>query len=282
MPKFINQQQHHLALHLVTLFSLIVLFPAYTGAHTTTLIPHIDQDGHRSLKVLHFHPASGSGLKGIRLGVEDTKNIKGLNSIFVIHNGQKRQLDDIAIPDSYTVRGENRESYTIPIDKKSGFFNPGDYIVVVQHQPHWKKNEGIYRQKVTKFCLNQFNLVTDWHKRVLRNMPEVIPLVQPYSLYAGSIFRAEVVNDEGNFIPHAKIQIEYLNYPMGDRELNTTTGFISDDIADTFIFTDNHGGFSFIPPREGLWTFTLVDGDNNKFLQGKKLEYDSSLSILVQ
>ena len=118
---------------------------------------------------------------------------------------------------------------------------------------------------------------------MLKNIPEIIPLVQPYGVYAGSLFRAEAVNDEGMQIPHAQIHIEYLNYPLGDTELDTTTaGFIKENIADTIIFTDSNGSFSFIPSREDLWTFTLVDGDNNKFIQGKMLEYDSSLSILVK
>lgn len=269
--------------YFATLFFIMVLLPTSAIAHTTILLPHLDKDGQETVKVLHFHPSSGSSLVGIRLGVEDSKDVKGLNSIFVIHEKEEKKLHSAAIPDYYTVRGEKRESYTIPINKKSGFFKPGDYIIVVQHQAHWKKHEDLYRQKVAKFCLNYSEVITDWPNRVLKNMPEIIPLVQPYSVYAGSIFRAEAVNDEGKRIPHAKIQIEYLNYTAGDTELDTTTaGFIAENIADTVIFTDSNGSFSFIPPREGLWTFTIVDGDNNKFIQGERFEYDSSLSILVK
>jgi len=142
------------------------------------------------------------------------------------------------------VRGDKRGTYTIPLNKKSGFFKPGDYIIVVTHKAHWKKHEGIYRQKVAKICLNYWEVISDWPNRVLKNMPEIIPLVQPYSVYAGSLFRAEVVNDEGMRIPHAQIHIEYLNYTLGDTELDTTTArFIKEDIADTIIFTDSNGSF---------------------------------------
>jgi len=269
--------------YFVPLFSIIVLFPVSAIAHTTTLIPHINKDGQKTVKVLHFHPFTGSNLMGIRLGVEDSKELKGLDSIFVIHEKEKKKLHTVAISDYYTVRGEKRGTYSIPINKKSGFFKPGDYIIVVKHKAHWKKHEDLYRQKVAKFCLNYLGVISDWPNRVLKNMPEIIPLVQPYSVYAGSLFRAEAVNDEGRRIPHAKIQIEYLNYTLGDTELDTTTaGFIKEEIGDTVIFTDSNGGFSFVPPREGVWTFTLVDGDNNKSIQGKRLEYDSSLSILVK
>jgi len=269
--------------YVVTLVFIIVLFPLSAIAHTTTLIPHINKDGQKTVKVLHFHPSTGSNLMGIRLGAEDSKNLKGLDSIFVIHEKEERKLNTAAIPDYYTVRGEKKETYSIPLNKKSGFFKPGDYIIVVTHKAHWRKHEGIYRQKVSKLCLNYWDVTSDWPNQVLKDMPEIIPLVQPDSVYAGSLFRAEAVNDEGMPIPHAQIHIEYLNYTVGDTELDTTTaGFIREDIADSTVFTDSNGGFSFIPPREGLWIFTLVDGDNNKFIQGKMLEYDSSLSILVK
>lgn len=269
--------------YFVILFSIVVLFPISAIAHTTALIPHINKDGRKTVKVLHFHPFAGANLMGIRLGAEDSKDLKGLDSIFIIHDKEERDLQAVATPDYYTVRGEKRGTYTIPINKKSGFFKPGDYIIVVKHKAHWKKNEDLYRQKVAKLCLNYYGVTSDWPNRVLKHMPEIIPLVQPYSVYAGSLFRAEAVNDEGRQIPHAKIQIEYLNYTPGDTELDTTTaGFIKEDIGDTIIFTDSSGSFSFIPPRKGLWTFTLVDGDNNKFIQGKRLEFDSSLSIVVK
>ena len=269
--------------HFVILFFIVVLFPISAIAHTTTLIPHINKDGRKTVKVLHFHPFAGADLMGIRLGVEDSKYLKGLDSMFIIHDKKQMKLDDVAIPDYYTVRGAKRETYTIPINKKSGFFKPGDYIIVVKHKAHWKKHQDLYIQIVAKFCINYYGFISDWPNRVLKNMPEIIPLVQPYSVYAGSLFRAEAVNDEGRGIPHAKIQIEYLNYTLGDAEFDTTTaGSIKKDIGDTVIFTDSNGSFSFVPPKEGLWTFTLVDGDSNKSIQGKELKYNSSLSILVK
>ena len=269
--------------YFTVLFCIMVLFPLSAMAHTTVLIPQINKDGRQTVKVLHFHPFTGSDLMGIRLDAEDSENLKGLDSIFMIHQKGEKKLDAVDIPDYYTVRGKKRETYTIPINKKSGFFKPGDYIIVVKHKAHWKKHEDIYRQKVAKLCLNYYGVTSDWPHRVLKNMPEIIPLVQPYNVHAGSLFRAEAVNDEGRRISHAKIHIEYFNYAWGDAKLDTTKeGFIKEDIGDTVIFTNSNGGFSFIPPRKGLWTFTLVDGDNNTFIQGKKLEYDSSLSILVK
>ncbi len=133
---------------------MLFLFPVTAMAHTTILIPYLNKDGQKTVKVIHFHPSTGSDIMGIRLGIEDSEILKGLDSIFIIYKKEEKNLNTIAIPDYYTVRGERRETYTIPINKKSGFFKPGDYIIVVTHKAHWKKHEGVYRQKVSKLYLN--------------------------------------------------------------------------------------------------------------------------------
>ncbi|MBW1645004.1 MAG: DUF4198 domain-containing protein [Deltaproteobacteria bacterium] len=252
-------------------------------AHTTILIPQAGKNGRQVIKVLHFHPVTGAGLMGIRLGVEDRRDLKGLAAIYLVHEGEEKKLDAIAVPDYYTVRGERRATYSIPVDKKSGFFRPGDYIIVVKHRPHWKENEGLYRQKVAKYYLNLHGLMTDWPRRVLKKMPEIIPLVPPFNVTAGSLFRAEAVNENGRPLPHARINIEYLNYPLGATALAATAApFLPAELADTIVFTDSAGGFAFVPPRKGLWTLTLVDGDQQQTIGGRELQFDSSLSIMVK
>ncbi len=259
-----------------------LLIPGHLMAHTTTLIPQVKKDGSNTVKVIHFNPYAGANIIGIRLGVKDTKSLKGLDSIFVIHKGKKRNFNKIAIPDFYTVKDATRETYSIPVNKKNGFSRAGDYIIVVKHSPHWKKQLGHYKQKLTKSFINYGGLITDWPKRVLENEPEIIPLSPPYGIYPGTLFRAEVVNDEGKRIPHAEILIEYLNYSMGSTALDTRTSLlVNAHLGNTSIFADSNGTFSFIPPKKGVWTFTLVDGDDNKTIDGEQLSYDSSISIMV-
>ena len=167
-----------------------VPFPGHRTCAYHGSCSHLNKNGQKTIKVPHFHPASGGGLMGIRLGAEDAKDLKGLESIYLIHEKEEKNLDAVAVPDFYTVHGEKRKAYTIPINKQSGFFKPGDCIIVVKRKDHWKKREDLYRRKVAKFCLNYFGVLTDWPNRVLRNMLEIIPLVQPYNVHAGSLFRA--------------------------------------------------------------------------------------------
>lgn len=261
----------------------LFLFPVWAVAHTTTLIPSGDRDGGRVIRVVHFNPNTGSNIMGIRLGAKDSKILKGLASIYVIHNGKKRDLSTIVLPDFFTVRDGKAESYTIPVSRRQGFSHAGDYVIVVEHQQHWKKSLGYYKQKVAKAYINNGGLLTDWPNRVLVNKPEIIPLVRPFAIFPGTLFRAEVVNGKGSKIPHARILIEFLNYKTSSAGVVSDTPIITQaERGIQTIFADSSGTFSFIPQVAGVWTFTLVDGDENLTIDGKELSYDSSISIHVK
>ncbi len=266
---------------LISIACSVLMFPVYSRAHTTALIPKVSKDHGKTIKVIHFSPADGSNIMGIRLGAEDTRKLKGLDSIFVVHKGKVQNLDEKVVPDYYTVRGEKRETYTIPINRANSFSRAGDYVVVVKHPPHWKQQLGFYKQKITKSFINIGGLLTDWPNRVLENEPEIIPLVAPHTIHAGALFRAEAVNDRGKKIPNAKIFVEYLNYALGDNALETNPHIANEQFAQSTVFADSNGVFAFIPSRAGVWTLTLVDGDADRMVNGKKLSYDSSLSLSV-
>ena len=260
----------------------VLLLPFVAAAHTTVIFPEADKNGRINLMVVHFMPWRGDSIMGIRLHQNDTATVKGLESISMIHDGMETDISDIARPAMYTVKDGTRECYEIPLSRKM-ISRAGDYIIVVKHIAHWKKNLGYYIRKISKFFINQGGLVTDWPKRVLKDAPEIVPLSPPYSVYAGTLFRAQVVDDKGELIPHARIHVEFLNYETCEGGIDTTVPILKNrDMGDLVLFSDNSGAFSFVPPKEGIWTFTLVDGDSNVMIDGKKLQYDSSVSIAVK
>ncbi len=268
-----------LAAGIATLF----LLPLPVLAHTTVLIPLVKKGGGRIVRVVHFHPYSYSGLKGIRLGVSDTPDLKGLASIYMIHKGKKRSLKSAVRPDFLKIGSTRGETYSIILNRRYGFASGGDYVVVVVHQPHWKAAENLYRQKICKLYLNRGGMITDWPKRLLEKSPEIIPLVSPTEIKAGQVFRAEAVSDRGRPLSHARITIEYLSRIPGEGDLEVVppAESLPEEVGDRTVFTDWQGNFSFIPPCTGLWTLTLVDGDEERQIEGHQLEYDSSISLLV-
>ncbi len=265
-----------------TLAFLLALgsLPLPASAHTTVIFPEVGDDGTMNLMVVHFEPWHGSRIMGIRLHEKDTPSVKGLESIFLIHDGKRTDISEKAIPERFRGREGSGECYRIPMDSLS---RAGDYIFVIKHQPHWKSHLGFYICKISKFFLNNGGLVTDWPNRVLEDAPEIIPLTQPFSVYKGALFRAQVVDDKGKSIPHARIHVEFLNYKTTAKGIQGDAPILENrDMGDFFMFSDNCGAFSFIPPSAGIWTFTLVDGDDHLSINGKKLRYDSSISIAVK
>ncbi len=251
-----------------------------TYAHTTVLFPD-NLEGDKGIMIVHFHPYEGNGLMGIKLHVSDADELKGIESIYSIHEGKQIDCSAHALPVFFKVRNKIRQGYFVPIRVLGG--QSGDHVLVVRHLPHWKKNLGIYIQKVSKYYLNNGGRLTDWPHRLLTGAPELIPLVPPYAVYTHTIFRAETMDDQGKYIPHAKIHVEFLNYEIKNLELIENNPILSlRDLGDTVIFTDSKGIFSFIPPFAGIWTFTLVNGDNNLKINNKELSFDSSISIKVK
>jgi uncharacterized GH25 family protein len=265
----------------ITLIAVLLL-PLVAAAHTTVIFPETGKNGKVNLRVVHFMPWRGDSIMGIRLHQNDTATVKGLESISMIHDGIETDISDIARPAMCTVKDGKRECYEIPLSRNM-ISRAGDYIFVVEHILHWKKHLGYYIKKISKFFINQGGLVTDWPNRVLKDAPEIIPLSPPGSVYTGTLFRAQVVDDKGELIPHARIHVEFFNYEMCEGGISAAAPILRNrDMGDLVLFSDNSGAFSFVPPKEGIWTFTLVDGDHNVMIDGKKLQYDSSVSIAVK
>lgn len=251
-------------------------------AHTTVIFPDTGKNGLHNLMVVHFMPWPGENIMGIRLHVKDTPAVKGLESMTMIHDGKRTDMSSLAVPAEYTVKKGKGACYRIPLSRKL-ISRAGDYVFIVKHIPHWKKYLGFYICKVSKFYINRGGLVTDWPNRLLEDAPEIIPLSPPSSVYEGTLFRAYVVDDTGKSIAHARIHAEFLNYKTGESSLDITAPTLSHrDMGDAVLFSDSSGAFSFVPPVEGVWTFTLVDGDSGMMINGKKLRYDSSISIAVK
>ncbi len=267
---------------LSVVFAVLLAASVVAHAHTTVIFPVKGENGKKALKVVHFTPWSGDNIMGIRLGAEDTPLLKGIRSVSLVHRGEEEEISSLCVPGMFRVKDAARECYTIPLSHRL-MPHAGDYVFVVRHIYHWKRHLGRYVMKVAKFFINQGGLVTDWPRRLLADAPEIIPLSPPYAAHAGTIFRAEAVNERGETLPHAKIHVEFLNYPYDHSGLVLSGPIIhNQDVGECVIYADRSGAFSFVPPAAGVWTFTLVDGDSGFRREGRDVQYDSSLSIVVK
>ena len=104
----------------------------------------------------------------------------------------------------------------------------------------------------TKVVVDAFGAGEGWDADV--GLPvEIAPLVRPYGLWTGNLFRG-VVEKRGEPVPYAKVEVEWRN----DGSLTPP----SDPFITQVIKADANGVFSYAMPRAGWWGFAaLLQGD---------------------
>lgn len=131
------------------------------------------------------------------------------------------------------------------------FQAPGDAVFFVEPAPYWEPAE-------RKFIVHYAKVVVDfasgdgWDAMV--GLPvEIEPLVRPYGLWTGNLFRG-VVRKGGQPVPFAEIEVEWVN--------DGSVSAPADPFVTQVIKADASGTFAYAMPRAGWWGFAaLVEAD---------------------
>jgi cobalt/nickel transport protein len=129
---------------------------------------------------------------------------------------------------------------------------PGDYVFYIEPAPYWEPAEGVMIIHYAKAVVDAYGAETGWDREL--GLPvEIIPLVRPYGLWSGNLFRG-VVKHHGQPVPYAEVEVEWRN----DGSLTPP----SDPFITQVIKADGNGVFAYAMPRAGWWGFAaLVEGD---------------------
>lgn len=130
---------------------------------------------------------------------------------------------------------------------------PGDYVFYVEPAPYWEPAEDKYIVHYTKVCVNALGLEEGWDEPVGLET-EIVPLSRPYGLWTGNIFTGRVLL-EGRPVPHAEIEVEYLNESPGNPNFVQPP---SDPFVTQVIRADEDGIFHYAMPRAGWWGFAAL------------------------
>lgn len=220
------------------LAAALTLAPSLASAHFLELIPSADivaEDGDRMVRLdLAFtHPMERGPVMNMappaRFGVMGEGGATDLKAAL-----KKRAIDGKA---AYAAE------YKIPA--------PGNYVFFVEPAPYWEASEGKSIIHYTKVVVD-FGTGEGWDRLV--GLPvEIEPLVRPYGLWTGNLFRG-IVRRDGQPVPFAEIEVEWRN----DGSVNAP----SDPFVTQVIKADASGVFAYAMPRAGWWGFAaLVDGD---------------------
>lgn len=128
---------------------------------------------------------------------------------------------------------------------------PADYVFFVEPAPYWEPAEKKHIIHYTKTVVD-VGSGRGWDALV--GLPvEIEPLVRPYGLWTGSLFRG-IVRHNGTPVPFAEVEVEWAN----DGSVTAP----ADPFVTQVIKADASGQFAFAMPRAGWWGFAaLVDGE---------------------
>jgi cobalt/nickel transport protein len=236
------------------IFVGIVFVAASALGHFQVLLPSDDivsaeDDKTVNLDLLFTHPMEQGPLMDMGNPVQ----------FGVVVDGKKRDLKDTL--KKKVIDGNATYSTDYQIKR------PGDYVFYVEPAPYWEPAEQKMIIHYTKVVVDGFGAEEGWDQMV--GFPvEIKPLVRPYGLWAGNVFRG-VVMKNGKPVPNAEIEVEYWN--KGGKVKAPESPFVTQVIK-----ADENGVFSYAMPRAGWWGFAALVGADKKMANpdGKKVDVE--------
>jgi cobalt/nickel transport protein len=157
----------------------------------------------------------------------------------------------------------------------------GDYTYVLRPAPYYEASEDKYIQQITKTMVNVGGIPGAWDEPL--GLPvEIVPLDKPYANWVGGVFRAVVLAD-GVPVPHAEVEIEYLNHePELDARRFAPEGRIKapqGSFITLSIRADANGQITIGLPAAGWWGICALNLDDGLTHEGKELSLDAVLWV---
>lgn len=240
--------------------ALVILPVSGADAHFLLLIPSSDvqtqsQGKNLTLDLSFSHPFEG-----------DLMNMGKPKRFGVWTRGKQVNLLDSL--KALTVKGFTtfQAEYTIK--------RPGDLVFYVEPAPYFEPAEGKVLIHYTKVVVNAFGLEKGWD-RELGLKAEIVPLVRPYGLWTGNVFRG-IVKFDGRPVPWAEIEVEYLNREGKTRA--PAPAFVTQVIK-----ADGNGVFCYAVPKAGWWVFAaLMESPKKMTYKGRAYPVEIGASMWVR
>lgn len=234
-------------------------FAVPSGAHFQEIIPATDtadKGGPLAVEMTFTHPMDRGPVMDMarpkRVGVKSEAGTEDLTGRI-----EKR-----------TVEGKGAWSLNYDLKK------PGGHVFFVEPQPYWEPAEGKFIIHYSKVVVDAFESGEGWDTMV--GFPvEIEPLVRPYGVWAGNVFRG-IVRRNGKSVPFAEVEVEWRN----DGSLKPPSSAFSTQV----IKADGNGVFSYAMPRAGWWGFAaLLEADKPmKNPEGKNVPVEIGALIWVR
>jgi len=237
---------------------LLFLAPFQAQAHFQELIPSTDivtGEGDRELSIdlVFGHPMENTSMEMAKPA-----------QFGVLLGGEKKDLLNTLEPQQ--VQGHAAWKTQFQVER------PGDHVFYVEPAPYWEPAEGVVIVHNTKVVVNAMGRESGWDKEVGLTA-EIVPRVRPYGLWTGNLFQGVVLHD-GEPVPEAEIEVEYLN-------VDGKVKIPSDPYVTQSIVADENGVFSYAIPRAGWWGFAALLEGKEKMENPEGEKVDVELGALI-
>jgi cobalt/nickel transport protein len=242
------------------LFGAIILSAISVQAHFQVLLPSSSVIENLSkplnLEILFTHPMENGP------AMEMKKPVK-----FGVMEGDKKTS---LLKSLQPVKVDGKQAYK----SSFSFKKPGDYIFYLEPAPYWEPAEQKMIIHYTKVILDVLAAGEGWDEMV--GFPvEIEPLVRPYDIYTGNVFRG-IVKKDGKPVPFAEVEVEYYNK---DKRFEVPADIYTTQV----IKADANGTFSYAFPVAGWWGFAaLIDGPQMENPEGKMVDVELGALIWVK
>lgn len=232
---------------------LLVAFILWLGAmatvsaraHYLLLIP--SQDAVANPREITLDVMSGHPMQNEFIDTDKPKvfgvSIKGLPPIDLLDTLKEKKLDGSTI---WTI------SYKIK--------QPGDHVFFVEQPPFYSSHREVFISWNAKVVVNGLDREDGWDADLGLRL-EIEPLVRPYGLWTGNLFRG-IVKLDGKPLPNTKVWVTYYSGPDG-KPLTSAANSHGQTIK-----TNHSGEFSYAMPRAGWWGF-CVRSETDETIKGE-------------
>ncbi|MFW6055565.1 MAG: DUF4198 domain-containing protein [Thermodesulfobacteriota bacterium] len=229
----------------IVLAMALFLAASQAAAHFGAVIPSDvivtrDDPGTLSLEIKFLHPLE-----------RQLMDMARPEQFGVMHSGQKTDLLDSLKPAKAKSPGQDGKSTSWTADYRVR--RPGDHTFYLEPAPYWEPAEDLFIVHYTKVCVNAYGLEKGWDDPVGLET-EIVPLSRPYGLWTNNLFTGRVLLN-GKPVPHAEVEIEYLNDSPGNISLIQAPAapFVTQVVK-----ADAEGVFSYAMPKAGWWGFSAL------------------------
>jgi len=232
---------------IISAFLCFIAFSSALFAHFQVIIPTKDiisskSESNINLSLLFTHPFNQYHM-----------NMGKPSEFGVFLNGKKKNL----LSNLKKVKSKGFDTYTANYKVNK----PGDHIFYLVPKPYFEQEEGKFIVHNTKVTVNAFGLENGWAEEIGMDA-EIIPLVRPYGLWSGNIFRG-LVKKYGKVVPNAVVEVEYYNYKQD-------VVAPAPPFETQVVIADKNGVFSYAMPKSGWWGFSaIMEAKNSHKKDGK-------------